>query len=73
MEKPIKLSGISYPWVTTIRLDDETWRELRIIALFERKKTATLLRDFTIDKVQAYQRNPTYNRFKKQLDARRGA
>lgn len=69
LTKP-SVKKVSYPNINTVRLDDSTQRELDVLAVYERKRLGTLLRDLIIDKVQEYVRNPTYNRFKKQLEER---
>lgn len=59
-----------YPIVFGTRIDWETMNEIDDIALFDRKKPATWLRDLIVDAVKRYQRNPQYKKFKRDLEAR---
>jgi hypothetical protein len=52
----------------TIKVDMDILRTLDIIALFEKKKRATLSRDILVEKIQVYGRNPAYKRFVKLLE-----
>lgn len=61
---------IHYPITVGFKLDWETRQELDIIALFDRKKVATWVRDTVISAVRRYQRNPQYKRFKRDLEAK---
>jgi len=61
---------IHYPIPVATRIDELTWKELDDIALFDRKKVATWLRDLIVDAVKRYQRNPQYKRFQRELEER---
>jgi len=61
---------IHYPITVGVKIDHETREELDIIALFDRKKVGTWLRDLIVDAVKRYQRNPQYKRFKRDLEAK---
>ena len=61
---------ILYPLTMTIRLDEDTDRELETIAFFERMSKCAFVRMLVVEAVQRYQRNPQYLRFKRQLEAK---
>ena len=61
---------IRYPITVGVKVDPETREELDIIALFDRKKVGTWLRDLIVDAVKRYQRNPQYKKFKRDLEAK---
>lgn len=60
-------SFIKYSVTMTVRLDEETARDLKPIALFERKRVGTLVRDILVEKVQVYSRRPEYKKWRKDL------
>jgi len=62
---------IHYPHIISTRVDWETKGEIEDIALFDRKKPATWIRDLIIGAIKRYQRNPQYKRFKRDLEARK--
>lgn len=61
---------IRLPRTLTIRVDDDILQELELIALFEKARRGTVVRNFLIEKIRTYRRRPEYLRFRKQLDAR---
>jgi len=61
---------VQYPLMFSTRVDYETMDEIEVIALFDRKKPGTWLRDLVVDAVKRYQRNPQYKKFKRDLEAR---
>jgi len=63
-----KRPSIRYPILVGAKIDYETREELDIIALFDRKKVGTWIRDLIVDAVKRYQRNPQYKRFKRELE-----
>jgi len=67
MEKPVKRE-IHYPILFSCRVDYRTRQEIEDIALFDRKKAGTWLRDLVVDAVKRYQRNPQYLKFKRDLE-----
>ena len=66
----VKRRRILYPLTMTIRLDEDTDRELGTIAFFERMSKCAFVRMLVVEAVQRYQRNPQYLRFKRQLEAK---
>ena len=60
--------NVYFPCQLATKVDWETIRELEDIALYEKKRRATLVRDIILEKVRVYSRNPAYKRFKKQLE-----
>jgi len=64
MEEP-ELAGFNVP--VTVRIDEEMEKELRKIAVFEKKKMGTLLRDWIHEKIRTFHRRPDYKRWCKQL------
>jgi hypothetical protein len=44
---------------------------LDVIALFEKERRATLIRNMLIEKIRVYERNPAFKRFKMQLEQRK--
>ena len=63
---------VGYPYIVGVRVDEETREELDIIALFDRKKVSTWIRDLIVSAVKRYQRNPQYKRFKRELEKKMG-
>ena len=61
-------NSVHFPCQLATKVDWETIRELEDIALYEKKRRATLVRDIIFEKVRVYSRNPAYKRFKKQLE-----
>jgi len=61
-------NSVHFPCQLATKIDWETIHELEDIALYEKKRRATLVRDIILEKVRVYSRNPTYKRFKKQLE-----
>ena len=51
----------------TLRIDEEMAKRLEKIALFEKTKSGTLLRQWLNDKIRTYYRNPEFKRWLKQL------
>lgn len=52
----------------TVRVDQDSMRELDRIALFEHDKVAPLCRRILIEKIQVYERNPAFKRWSKQQE-----
>ena len=61
--KKRKIRPVLFPILMSIKLDGQTRGEIDLIAVFERKKPAVLVRDILVEKVQVYERNPAYRRF----------
>lgn len=63
MEKidDLELAGMNVP--KTVRIDEEMEKELRKIAVYEKKKMGAMLRDWIYDKIRTYHRNPDYKRW----------
>jgi hypothetical protein len=60
-----KVSAVHFDVAKSVKLDFVTLREIEIMALFERKKPATFMRDVLVEKVRTYSRYPAYLRFRK--------
>ena len=67
--RELELAGYNVP--KTVRIDEEMEKELRKIAIYEKKKLGTLLRDWMHEKIRTYRRNPDYKRWLKMLEASR--
>jgi hypothetical protein len=59
---------ILYPVEISVRLDWPSLSMLDKIAMYEREKRATMARRILIEKIQTYERNPSFKRFLKQLE-----
>lgn len=59
-------SGVNI--TVSLRIDEETAKEVKKIALYERAKPGTLMRMWVQDKVRVYRRNPDYKRWLKLRD-----
>lgn len=55
----------------TVRIDAEMEKKLGKIALFEKSKPGTLMRQWTHDKIRVYYRNPEFKRWLKMLEGKR--
>ena len=52
-----------YPFGVSVKVDLDTLNELDLIAMFDRKKRATMIREWLIEKIRVYKRYPAYKSF----------
>ena len=51
----------------TIWMDFDMYKELGLVAAYERKKRGPLMRDIVVEKLRCYERNPAFKAFLKKL------
>jgi len=65
INEDLELAGFNV--TKSVRIDEEMANRLENIALYEKIKSATLMRMWTQDKILTYYRNPKFKRWLKQL------
>lgn len=58
-----ELSG--YNVTKGVRLDDEMYKWLQLICVYEKKRVGTIIRDWVHEKIRVYGRNPDFKRWLK--------
>ncbi len=59
---------VLYPKSLVIRIDEDSLRELDVIAVFEKVSRCALARQILIEKIQVYNRRPDYKAYRKKMD-----